>query len=157
MIVVRLIANVALLVALGGGVPAPEAVTEPAIAPAPKAEILGLWKGSSTCAKVDGNEFCHDETVVYNFVDVPGQPVTVGLKAARIVDGTVRRAYDLYFTYRPVTGDWTCEFDRDASRAVWSFVVSRDGLTGTAMLLPERKIVRNVTAKRTTKDRVLVP
>lgn len=155
MIVVRLIADVALLVALGAGVPTPEAVPQPAIAPAPKSAILGLWKGSSTCAKVDGNEFCHDETVVYNFVDVPSQPATIGLKAARIVDGTVRRAYDLYFTYRPVTGEWTCEFDRDASRAVWSFVVSGDGLTGTAMLLPERKIVRNVTAKRTARDQVL--
>ena len=152
-IFVSLIANVVLLVALEPGVSAPA----PPPAPAPKAEILGLFKGTSTCAKVEGNEFCHDETVVYNFVDVPGQPATVGLKAARIVDGTMIRSYDLYFTYRPETGDWRCEFDRDASRAAWTYVVSGDGLTGTAMLLPEQKNVRNVTAKRTTKDQVKGP
>ena len=146
MIVVSLLANVALLVAM-----------ETSVAATPKVEILGLFKGASTCTKVEGNEFCHDEVIVYNFVDVPGQPATVALKAARIVDGTVLRAFDLYVTYRPETGRWTCEFDRDKARAVWSFVVSADGLTGTAMLLPELKIVRNVTAKRITKDQVLAP
>ena len=149
MIVVSLIANAALLAALETGVAAP--------APAPKAEILGLWKGASTCTKVEGNEFCHDETIVYNFVDVPDQPATVSLKAARIVDGTMRRTFNLYFTYRPDAGNWTCEFDRDTSRGLWTYVVAGDGLTGTAMLLPERKVVRNVTAKRTTKDQVLAP
>ena len=149
MIFVSLIANVALLVALETSVAAP--------APAPKAEILGLWKGSSTCAKIEGNEFCHDERIVYNFVDVPDKPATVALKAARIVDGTVVRAFDLYFDYRPDTGDWACEFDRDKSRGLWTYVIAGDGLTGTAMLLPERKIVRNVAAKRTTKDQVLAP
>jgi hypothetical protein len=146
-IVVSLIANVVLLAALETGV----------AAPAPKAEILGLWKGASTCTKVEGNEFCRDETVVYNFVDVPSQPATVALKAARIVDGTLKRTFDLYFTYRPEEGHWTCEFDRDKTRALWTFVISGDALTGTAMLLSEHKIVRNVTAKRTTKDQVLEP
>ena len=153
MIVVGLIANVALLVALETGVPAPA----PAPAPAPKAEILGLWKGTSTCTKVEGNEFCHDETIVYNFVDVPDKPATVALKAARIVDGTLVRAFDLYFAYRPDSHDWTCEFDRDTSRGVWTYVIAGDGLTGTATLLPDRTIVRNVTAKRTAKDQVLAP
>ncbi len=149
MIVVSLIANVALLLASDASVAAS--------APAPKAEILGLWKGSSTCTKIEGNEFCHDETIVYNFVDVPGKPATVALKAAKIVDGTVVRSFDLYFVYRPEAGDWACEFDRGTSRGVWTYVAAGDGLTGTAMLLPERKIVRNVTAKRTTKDQVLAP
>jgi len=152
-IVVSLIANVALLAALETGVAAPA----PVPAPAPKAQIHGLWKGATTCTKVEGNEFCHDETVVYNFVDVPDQPATVALKAARIVDGTMRRTFNLDFTYRPDPGNWTCEFDRDTSRGLWTYVVAGDGLTGTAMLLPERKVVRNVTAKRTTKDQVLAP
>jgi hypothetical protein len=155
--IVSLIANVALLVALDASVATPAPSPVPAIAPAPKAEILGLWKGSSTCAKIEGNEFCHDETIVYNFVDVPDKPATVALKAARIVDRTLVRAFDLYFDYRPDTGEWTCEFDRDKARGLWTYVIAGDGLTGTAMLLPERKVVRNVTAKRTAKDQVLAP
>ncbi len=146
MIAFSLIVNVALLLALDADAAA-----------APKAEILGVWKGLSTCTKVEGNEFCQDEMIIYSFVDVAGQPATVGLKAARIVDGTLRRAYDLYFTYRPEAREWTSEFARDTSRGLWKYVVAGDGLTGTAVMLPDHKVVRNVIAKRTTKDQVLAP
>lgn len=135
---------------------APAAVDgAPDTASAPKAEILGLWKGASVCAKVPGNEFCHDETVVLNFVDVPTRPATVALKAARVVDGTLIRTYDLYFNYRPEDRKWSCEFDQAQVRAIWEYVVSGDGMTGTASLLPEKTVVRTVTASRTRKDEVL--
>ena len=150
MSVAIVVANVALVLALEAGVAAPA----PGAGGAPKAEILGLWKGTSTCTKVEGNEFCRDETIVYNFIEVQGQPATVSLKAARIVDGVVIRAFNLYVTYRPEKGQWTGEFDRDGGRAVWAYVVSGDALTGTGMLLPDLTIVRNVTAMRTTKDQV---
>jgi hypothetical protein len=164
-----LIGGVAVLFAFETGVAAPATVpatppasppataTAPATAPAPKAEILGLWKGTSVCAKVEGNEFCHDETVVYNFIDLPTEPASVALKAARVVDGTVIRTYDLYFTYRPDDHCWTSEFDQGKVRAVWAYAVAGDGLTGTAALLPDLTIVRKVTAKRTSKDQVLAP
>ncbi len=153
MIAASLVSNVALLLALESGVAAPA----PAPASAPRAQIVGLWKGASTCTKVEGNEFCRDETVVYNFVDVPDQPDAVALKAAKIVGRTVRRTFDLNFKYRSESGDWACEFDREASRGIWAFVIAGDGLKGTATLLPEGKVVRTVTAKRTTKDQVLAP
>lgn len=162
-IVTGLIGGVALLVALETGVAAQDTgpvaapVTAPDATPAPKAEILGLWKGTSVCTKVEGNEFCHDETIVYNFVDIPSQPATVALKAARVVDGTVLPTYDLYFTYRPDKRNWTCEFQQGKVRAVWAYIVAGDGLTGTAMLLPALTIVRNVTAVRTRRDQVLAP
>jgi hypothetical protein len=147
--------GLALIVALGAGVSASE--TAPDGGPAPKAEILGLWKGKSVCTTVEGNEFCKDETVVYNFVDIPSQPATVTLKAARVVDGTLQRTFDLYFTYRPDERRWACEFERGKGRAMWSFAVEGDGLTGTAALLPELTIVRIVTAKRTAREQALAP
>jgi hypothetical protein len=147
--------GLALIVALGTGAFASETAPDGAIAP--KAEILGLWKGSSVCTKVEGNEFCKDETIVYNFVDIPSRPATVSLKAARIVDGTVQRTFDLYVTYRPDERRWACEFERGEGKGLWSFAVFEDGLTGTAALLPELTIVRNVTAKRTPREQVLAP
>ena len=151
-----LIAPIALFAVVQAG--AGGAATAPSPAPdtasAPKAEILGLWKGTSVCAKIPSNEFCHDETVVYNFVDVPTRPATVALKAARVVDGTLLRTYDLYFTYRPEDRVWSCEFDQAQVRAIWEYVVSGDGMTGTAKLLPEKTVVRTVTVSRTHKDDV---
>lgn len=144
-----LIAAVSLLAALE------TTAAAPAAAPAPKAEILGVWKGSSVCTKVEGSEFCHDETIVYNFVDVPEQPATVVLKAGKVVGATVQPMYSLYFTYRPDEGRWTCEFERPRFRGVWAYVVHGDEMTGTAAMLPSLTIVRNVVAKRTSKDQVL--
>ena len=141
--VIGLIANLALLAAL-----------ETAVA-APKAEILGIWKGTSICTKVELNEFCQDETVVYNFVDVPDQPATVALKAGRIVDNTVRPMYSLYVTFRPDQGRWTCEFEKPRVRGIWTYVVHGDEMTGTATVLPSLTIVRNVEARRVPKDQVL--
>jgi len=157
--VIGLIANLFLVTALdgGAGVPAPESAPAAAPAPAPKSEILGIWKGSSICAKVEGNEFCHDESVVYTFVDVPGQPATVALKAERVVDLSLQPMYSLYFTYRPEQGNWTCEFTRPRFNGVWAYVVHGDELTGTATLVPSGTVVRNVTAKRVPKEPVAAP
>jgi hypothetical protein len=136
---------------------APSRATETGDPPAPKAEILGLWKGKSVCTKAEGTEFCRDETVVYHFVDVPSREGTVALKAARVVDGTLQRTYELYFTYRPETREWTCEFEQGKTRAVWSYVVGEDALTGNAAVLPARTIVRTVSATRTSRDEALNP
>ena len=153
--VIGLIANLALLAALETAVPAPAAPAAPAAPPAPKAEILGIWKGTSICTKAEINEFCQDETVVYNFVDVPDKPATVALKAGRIVDNTVRPMYSLYVTFRPDQGRWTSEFERPRVRGIWAYVVRGDEMTGTATVLPGQTIVRNVEAKRVPKDQVL--
>jgi hypothetical protein len=159
--VVGLIASLWLLAPVEAVVAAPSTTPQPAPAPAqaqaPKAEILGIWKGTSTCTKVEINEFCHDETVVYNFVDVPEQPGTVELKAARIVDNSVKPVYWLYVSYRPEEGRWTSEFERPQVRGIWSYVVHGDDLKGTATVLPTLTVVRNVEAKRVSKDQVLAP
>jgi len=129
----------------------------PAAAPAPKSEILGVWKGSSICAKVEGNEFCHDESVVYTIVDVPDRPATVALKAERVVDLSLKPMYSLYFTYRPEQGRWTSEFTRPRFSGIWAYVVHGDEMTGTATVMPGGKLVRNVTAKRVPKEPAAAP
>lgn len=142
------IASFVLVLALDGA-------ATPAPAPAPKGEILGIWKGASVCAKIEGNEFCHDETVVYNAIDVPSRPDTITLKAARIINDRLEPMYELYFTYRPEKSEWSCEFTRPSFSGVWSYVIHGDAMTGTATLLPSLKVVRNVTAKRVPKDEAI--
>jgi hypothetical protein len=148
-IAIGLIANLWLVAGLE------TAVAARVTAPAPKAEILGIWKGTSTCTKVDLNELCRDETVVYNFVDVPEQPDTVELKAARIIDNSVKPMYTLFITYRPDEGRWTSEFERPQVRGTWAYAVHGGDMTGTATVLPSRTVVRNVEARRVSKDEVL--
>jgi hypothetical protein len=131
------------------------ATAEPSTPPAPKAEILGLWKGSSICTKVEAAEFCRDETVVYNFVDVPERPATVSLKAGRIVDGNIQKMYAIYFTYQPKEQCWTSEFDRLGIHGVWTYAVHGDEMTGSAAMLPGKTVVRNVSVKRVTPDLLL--
>jgi hypothetical protein len=132
-------------------------VSASAAATAPKSEIVGIWKGTSTCTKEEMTQFCNDETVVYNFVDLPDQPTTVVLKAARVVDGTVQPMYTLYFNYNPDSRQWTSEFSRPNFRGVWAFAVSGEAMTGTATLIPKGTVVRNVVAKRTSKEQVTGP
>jgi hypothetical protein len=150
-----MLAGVTLLVALESAAAAPVVPLVTAPAPAPKAEILGLWKGSSTCTKVEAAEFCNDEAVVYNFIDVPDQPATVTLKAARIVDGTLQITFSIYVTYRPEEHRWTSEFEGPRARGIWTYVVHGDEMAGNVALLPELTVVRNLTAKRVTRDQVL--
>jgi len=117
-------------------------------AAAPKAEILGRWKGTSTCAKIPGNEFCRDEVVVYEFVDVESEPDVVKLKAAKVIEGREEPMYGLDFRYEAGEHRWTCEFVRPRAHGVWIYTVRGGQLTGTLLLLPDRAVARNVTARR---------
>ncbi len=120
--------------------------------PAPKSEILGRWAGRSTCTNAKGTEYCKDESVVYEFIDVPTQPATVAMRASRIVDDAELRMYQLYFTYRPDTHEWSSEFTRPSFRGVWAYAVHGDEMTGTAKVLPDGTVVRNVSVKRAPKE-----
>jgi hypothetical protein len=154
---IGLFANLWLVAGLETAAAAPAAAPAPSPAPAPKSEILGIWKGTSTCTKVEINEFCRDETVVYNVIDVPGQPATVELKAARVIDSTVRPEYWLYVTYRPEEGRWTSQVERPQVRGIWAYTIHGDEMTGIATVLPSLTVVRNVQARRVSKDQVLAP
>jgi hypothetical protein len=121
---------------------------------APKSEIVGVWKGTSTCVKTEGNESCRDETVVYNVVDVPNLPSTVLLKAARFANDIVRPMYELEFIYHSDTATWSCEFERPRFSGVWTYAIHGDEMTGTAKLVPSMTVVRNVSAKRVPQEDV---
>ena len=50
-------------------------------------EILGTWRGTSTCVKEAWNSACNDEQVIYYVTTVPGRTDSVALDARKVVDG----------------------------------------------------------------------
>ena len=86
------------------------------------AEVLGTWRGTSTCTDRVAAPACQDETVVYDFRrgDKTGSVVA---KADKIVNGKrepmgeLEFAYDTAELYNPRTGTWRATRPMDASRA----------------------------------------
>ena len=78
-------------------------------------EILGTWRGTSTCVKESWNSACNDEQVIYYVGAVPGR-----------TDSVSNARYHL----------------------LWSFQLDRKTLTGTLIVLPERRLARHITVKK---------
>jgi hypothetical protein len=50
-----------------------------------RGEIVGTWRGHSTCTVKDSP--CHDERNVYRVAEIPGKPDLVRVTGGKIVDG----------------------------------------------------------------------
>ena len=118
------------------------------LAAAPKAEILGRWSGTSICARIPGNEACHDETIVYEFVDVPGAADSVHLNASKIVKGRTELMGELDLRFDPAHRRWAGEFTSRRGRGAWVYWIRGAALTGKLYLLPDSTVARNVAARR---------
>jgi len=111
-------------------------------------EILGTWRGTSICVKAGWNSACHDEQVIYHVTPVPNQPDSVALDAAKIVNGKPEPMGIITIGYDPTTKAWAGEWSNARFHLLWAFVVDGKNLTGTLYLLPERRIGRNISAKK---------
>jgi hypothetical protein len=136
----RFLAAVALAVAIGAA-----AVLA---APAPVAEVLGEWRGTSTCVKSPEFSSCHDEVVVYEVRKAAGNGETVTLAAFKIVNGEKLPMGDLDFAYDAKQGAWTSEFRNDRVHVLWTFFVRDGAITGTLVDLPSKHLIRNVSVRR---------
>ena len=114
---------------------------------ADRAEILGRWRGTSICTKVEGNQYCHDEQVQYDFTAAGADAVHVD--AQKLVDGSYQSMFGMDFRYDASTKRWTSKFHtrRDDRDGIWSFEIHGDRMTGTCVLLPDT-LVRNASATR---------
>jgi hypothetical protein len=121
-----------------------------ALTAAPKSEVLGRWQGTSICTRIPGNESCHDEKVIYDFMNVPGAPDSVRLNAAKIVNGRPEPMGELDFRFDPAHRRWACEFTSRRGRGVWVLWIRGAALTGKLYLLPDSTIARNVSARKTS-------
>ena len=119
-----------------------------AFAAAPRAAILGTWKGTSTC--VNGTEFpsCHDEVVVYDFKESAKGGDAVTVDAFKIVGGEKQFMGDLEFSWDAKQEAWVSELTTPRVHALWTFFVRGDEITGTLVDLPSKHLIRNVSVKR---------
>jgi len=117
-------------------------------APAPVAEILGEWRGTSTCVKSPEFPSCHDEVVVYEFRKSAAAGDAVTLAAFKIVDGEKQLMGEMDFSFDEKQGAWTSEFRTARYHGLWTFFVKEGAITGTLVDLPSNHVVRNVSVRR---------
>src|SRR5262245_14684461 len=110
-------------------------------------EILGTWRGTSTCINLKVTPACKDETVVSE-IRASEKPKAVVLNASKIVDGKQLPMGELEFVFSDEEGCWRSEFNTANAHAVWCLVVAGQSMTGGLRMLPENADVRKVQVMR---------
>lgn len=110
-------------------------------------ELLGTWRGTSTCTDKVAAPACHDETVVYEFRrgEKPGHAIVA---ADKIVDGRRVPMGELDFAWDTAAACWRSDFGSPTVTSRWCFTVDGTTLKGTARLLPGNQIIRRVEVHR---------
>jgi hypothetical protein len=136
---VRNVQTLALTAALCAG-------TTLAWAAAPTKEIVGIWRGTSTCVKSGEFPACNDESVEYDAREAAG--ATVHLVAYKFVGGEKQPMGEMDFAYDERLGAWTSEFRNARYHGLWTFTIRGDALTGTLVDVPSGHRVRDVAVRR---------
>ena len=114
----------------------------------PQDAIVGIWRGTSICTNVPGNESCHDESVIYDFRAKSSRLDTVTQKADKVVNGAVLPMGELEFTYDAKQIRWISEFQNSRVHILWAFVVKGTTMTGTCVDLSSNVVRRNVSVRK---------
>lgn len=116
-------------------------------APAPVAEVLGDWRGTSTCVKSGEFPSCRDEVVIYEFRKAE-EADRVDLTAYKIVNGEKQLMGEFSLTWDAAQGAWTKDFQNERYHGLFTYVVHGDAITGTLVDLPSRHVIRNISVER---------
>jgi hypothetical protein len=108
-------------------------------------ELVGVWRGTSTCTDRVAAPACNDEVVVYEFT-AGDKPSRVHWKAEKVVNGRKELMGELDLEYQASEACWKAEFSSPRVRGAWCLVVAGKHLTGTGRLLPGKQTVRRVDA-----------
>jgi hypothetical protein len=109
-------------------------------------QLIGTWRGTSTCTDRVAAPACRDETVVYDF-SAGAKPGEVHWKADKIVAGQRELMGEMDLTYDTGDACWKAEFAGPSLKSVWRLTVNGTHLTGTARLLPGNQTVRKIDAR----------
>jgi hypothetical protein len=125
------------LLAISGGVAADH----------PASELLGVWHGTSICAKADWNRSCHDEEALYDFH--PGEAAGHVIEHAyKIVNGRAEFMGDLDYAWDDTLHAWVADFANERVHVHWILEPHGDALEGRAELLPSLNIGRQIRVSR---------
>lgn len=115
--------------------------------------ILGVWRGSSVCVNRDLAPACKDEEIIYTFrAPIPPKPNTVILKADKVVNGEILPMGELEFSCEPDSKRWLSEFKSPRFHSLWSFAFTGSELSGQAIDVPSKAVLRNVRARKEPLD-----
>jgi hypothetical protein len=110
-------------------------------------ELIGTWRGTSTCSDRVAAPACRDEVVVYEFT-AGATPGTVRWKADKVVGGERQTMGEMELNYDAGHACWAAEFVSPRARVVWSLVVEGAHLTGTGRQIPGDKTIRKIDARK---------
>ena len=110
-------------------------------------QLIGVWRGTSTCTDRVAAPACHDETVVYEFT-AGRERGTVRWAADKVVNRQRQRMGELDLVYDKTEACWKAEFSSARVKSVWRLSVEGTHITGTARLLPGNETVRKVDARK---------
>lgn len=109
------------------------------------AQIVGSWRGTSTCVDLVRFPSCRNETVIYD-VTAAGKH-TVTIRADKIVDGAREFMAELTFI-KQGDGTWVSEFQNARYHGRWILTIQGDAMTGRLEDLPARTLVRSLSLQR---------
>ena len=107
------------------------------------AQLIGTWRGTSTCTDRVAAPACNDETVVYVFSAGP-KPGLVHWKADKIVNGQREPMGEFDLAYDKTEACWKAEYRGPRVTNVWRLTVTARHLTGTGRLLPGNETIRKL-------------
>jgi hypothetical protein len=110
-------------------------------------EIIGTWRGTSTCSDRVAAPACRDEVVVYDFTSGE-KPGTVRWKADKVVNGERLTMGEMDLIYDAGEACWAAEFSSPRLHTRWCLVVEGAHLTGTGRLLPGKETVRKIDVRK---------
>jgi hypothetical protein len=110
--------------------------------PTVSANLVGDWSGESICVGEVGA--CKDEQVVYHISVDPADTTKVKIGADKIVNGKPEFMGDIDLKYDARNNTLTGELKTPRYRGAWEFTVKGNMMWGALILLPERRIGRQI-------------
>ena len=113
----------------------------------PPSQLLGTWRGTSTCTDRVAAPACNDEVVVYEFTNGV-KPGTVHWVADKVVSGKREPMGEMDLAYDEAEKCWKAEFSSPRVKSVWRLSVDGNKMTGSARLLPGNETIRKIDARK---------